>query len=224
MGNAIKNALAGMPPAHQPEIPLTPLPTHSAVEAQVAKKSKEMVQGKTEAKVKRLTAELEAARIELEQARQVLGERMGDGLDTSVAMDAMTKAESKIRMHEAGLIVWKEKGEAAQAELKKAEHQVLIEAEAAACERVLALGPRGEALFELVRQFAIDQAAAGEALRVTGGNDKYARPVSQIREQFDFFLRLASHHPRTINFPDALKMYESYTACLVAVCGMRAQP
>jgi hypothetical protein len=97
MGNAIKNALAGMPPAHLPEIPLTPPPTPSAVEAQVSKKSKEMFQGKTAAKVKRLTAELEAARIELEQAQQVLGERMGDGLDTSVAMDAMTLAESKVR-------------------------------------------------------------------------------------------------------------------------------
>jgi hypothetical protein len=106
--------------------------------------------------------------------------------------------------------------------LKEAERVAAIEAEAAACEHVLARGPRFEEVSTLVRQFAVDMARETEALRVAGGNEKYAYPVSQIRAQFEFFPRLASH-PRTTDFPSALKRYESFTACLVAVCGMRAQ-
>ena len=196
-------------------------PFAHASEASV--KGRQLLRGRTKAKIESLQADLEAARLTLAQAEQVVGDRLIEETDITAATEAMRQAGERVKTLELALIVAREKDAAAQDELQHAERQVVIEAEAAACERVLALGPRFEEVSALVRQFAVDMARETEALRVAGGNEKYAHPVRQIREQFEFFLRLASH-PRTTNFPSALKMYETFTACLVAVCGMRLKP
>jgi hypothetical protein len=204
----------------------TPAPPAAGSSAQAAEakvKGAQLLKGRTRAMVERLTEQVQDAQHARENAKRAAGELVSEGQDATAAMREMRQAHDRLDALEAALAVAIQKDGAAQADLKKAEHQVLIEAEAAACEHVLALGPRFEEVSALVRQFALDMARETEALRVAGGDDKYAYPVSQIRAQFEFFLRLASH-PRTTDFPSALKMYESFTACLVAICGMRSQP
>ena len=198
------------PFATQPEPPVY---ASAAVAAQVKLKQKQMRSGQTRAEVEQAMAKVEAAHKELLLSQSVAADE-----DSTTALQRMTRAEDDARDKEKKLTIAIRKDEAAQADLKQAEEQVAIEAEAAACERVLALGPRGEEVFAVVRQLAVDLARETEVLRSTGGNEKYAYIVSQILAQFEFFLRVASH-PRTTDCPSAFKKYESFTACVVALCG-----
>lgn len=102
---AIKSILAGF--THVQPTQSIPTSTPDAVKAQVVKKNKEMIQGKTEAQVNRLTHDLAEAQKAVEQARQTLGERMGDELDTSTALDELTQAESRVKALDAALQVAK---------------------------------------------------------------------------------------------------------------------
>jgi hypothetical protein len=57
-----------------------------ATTADDAAKGKQLLRGRAKAKVETLTAELDAARLTLAQAEQVLGERMDDARDTTAAI------------------------------------------------------------------------------------------------------------------------------------------
>jgi chromosome segregation ATPase len=207
--------------AKSKDSPSPPL-NHSLAAAEAKLAESRRLRERTKGKVETLTAQVEDARKILADGKRTLGERKGDGEDTTSITRTVKQAHDHLDALEAALVVAIQKDDTAQSELEEADRQVLIAAEAAACEGVLELGERSEEVYALVRQFAVDLARATEALRVAGGNEKYALSVNQILAQFEFFLRLASH-PRTTDYPSALKKYESFTACLVAVCGMRAQ-
>ena len=191
-----------------------------ANEANKAVKRWQLEQGRTRKRVEQLRDQLQLARVDLAQSEQTLGERMAEGLDSTTATEAMTRAVDHVRALEVALSVATDKDEAAHAALKQAELQVSIEAETAACAVVLALGPRWEEILAAVRQIAIDTALAADGMRVAGGNEKYAYGVNEITAQARLFMGLAMH-PLTNNghVPTAFMKYKTLTECLDAVCG-----
>jgi len=212
---SLKNALAKSSPA--------PSPAGSSMTAgndpHKNLKRWQLEGGRARKRVEELSSQLDAAR---QAFAQISRDSVGDErLDITAVTDAMTQAEKKVSALEAALKIALQREQAAEISLNNAEMEVKREARDAACERVLALGPRFEEVSAVVRQFAVDMARETEAMRVAGGNEEYASRVSKIWEQYDFFLRLASHL-RTTDFPSALKQYETFTDCLVAVCGVRA--
>ena len=116
----IKSVPAGMNPAHLSETPPASGSSASAAEASV--KGKQLLQGRTKARVESLTAELDAARRAFDQISHdsVADER----LDAVAVADAMTQAEEKVRALEAALKVAMQRDEDAQAALKHAEMKV----------------------------------------------------------------------------------------------------
>ena len=69
-----------------------------ATTADDAAKGKQLLRGRTKAKVETLIAELDAARLTLAQAEQVLGERMDDARDTTAAAEQLKQAEDRVRV------------------------------------------------------------------------------------------------------------------------------
>jgi len=178
----------------------------------------------TTSRVEALSVELQAARADLVQAEQAVGDCLVENLDITTATNAMKQTSDRVRVLEIAVANAIQKDEASQAALKQAERQVSIEAEAAACARVLSLGMKGEEIIAAVKQFAIDMAVATETLRQVGGNEKYAYSMNEIRGQFGLFLGLAKH-PLTNNghVSAAFMKYNTWTECLKKVCG-RPQP
>ena len=223
----IKSVLAGitpaLPAASPSQGPSSPASTPDVVKAQVHLKKTQLRRGTTKAQVERLTTDVAASQRAVEQARHILGELWVEGLDTAAATEALRQAEGQLREDQEALVVAQQKDDEAQRALTDAHRQATIEVEAAACARVLALGPRFEEVSALVRQLAVDTARETEALRVAGGTEKYAFAVNEIRKQFDLFLRLSGHSfTNNAHVPQAFMKYNTWTACLEAICGMRA--
>jgi hypothetical protein len=91
------------------------------VKSQVDLKHRQLRRGTTEKQVERLTTDLAKAHSELAQARQKLGEDMGDGRDTRAAMDELTRAESRVKALEAARTVAQHKDAEALRTLKDAQ-------------------------------------------------------------------------------------------------------
>jgi hypothetical protein len=199
-----------------------PVPSAPATEAKL--KGCQLARGRTRSRVESPTAELEAARLALAQAERTAGDQLIEEMDTTAATETMRAATDRVRILEAALASARQKDEAAQTDLKQAEHQVAIDAVSAACAVGLALGPRWEAIFAAVRQLAIDTARAGDGLCVVGGNEKYAYPVHEITMQASLFMGLAMHLlTNRGHVPTPFMKYKSLTECLEAVFG-RPQP
>src|ERR1043166_3528789 len=95
--------------------------TPAAAEASV--KGKQLLHGRTKARVESLTAELNAARQALTQAEQAVGEQLVEGLDATASTDAMKQAADQVRILESALVVATQKDEAAHTALKEAQSQ-----------------------------------------------------------------------------------------------------
>src|SRR4249920_2936728 len=156
----LKNPFAKTPPE---PTPISPSP---AAEASV--KGRQLARGRTRARFESLRAELEAARGVLAQS-----ERVDADEDSTAVLQRMTRAEEDVRDKEKELTIAIRKDEAALIALKDAERLVAVETEAAACADLLALAPEWEAVFLTVSQLAIKTASRTEALRVSGGNEKF---------------------------------------------------
>jgi hypothetical protein len=92
----------------------------------------QLEQGRTKKRVEDLTVQLDAARLALAQSERVLGERMVDELDVTTDTAEMKQAGDRVHVLEAALAVARQKDEAAQADLKRAEHPVANDAKFAA--------------------------------------------------------------------------------------------
>jgi hypothetical protein len=222
----IKSVLTRTPPTFPPAT-ADQASTPDAVKAQVAKKQKELSQGKTRARVESLRAELEAARHTLAQAERAVGDQLVEGLDATVATDTMKQASDRVRVLESALAVAIQKDEAAQADLKEAERQVAIDAEAAARASLNALAPRGEELLAAVNQYCAELARDKEAVRLARlaiGDERHSIDVAELARQFELFAARAAN-PLTGQglLPSRLMRFSSWSDCLAAVCGMRVR-
>jgi hypothetical protein len=119
MGTAIKNALAGMLPAHLSETPAT--------EASV--KGKQLLRGRTKATVDRLTGQVQDAQHAWENGKRAVGGLVSEGQDATEATQQMKRAHDLLDSLEAALVVAIQKDDAAKAALKNAEQQAQIEQE-----------------------------------------------------------------------------------------------
>ena len=132
-----------------------PLASVPAVEAAV--KGKQLLRGRTKARVESLTAELNAAQRELAQAKHTLGERMADELDITTATEAMRQVGDRVRVLESALAVARQRDDAAQASLKQAEEQVAIEAEVEVVARLKRVTLKADQLFVNLERLVVDE-------------------------------------------------------------------
>src|SRR5688572_9277773 len=88
MLNLMKNPFAKTSP--EP----TALPSVPASEASV--KGKQLLRGRTKARVESLRAELEAARLTLAEAEQAVGDRLVEELDITAATESMRQASDRV--------------------------------------------------------------------------------------------------------------------------------
>jgi len=114
-----KSVLAGISPTSTDPMPAS---GSSAPAADASVKAKQLLRGRTRARIETVTTDLEAARLAFARAEQLLGERMVDeGLDVAEVTVEMKGAKDRVRALESALAVAIQKDDAAQAELKRAE-------------------------------------------------------------------------------------------------------
>jgi hypothetical protein len=142
---ATKNPFANTPP----------LASVPAVEATV--KGKQLLRGRTKARVESLPAELDAARLSFAQAEQTLGERMVDDLDATTATEAVRQVGDRVRVLESALAVARQRDDAAQASLKQAEQQVAIEAEVEVVARLKRVSLKADRLLNDLERLVVDE-------------------------------------------------------------------
>jgi hypothetical protein len=174
-------------------------------------------------RVEELTGQLDAARSALEHARQVLGERMADELDTTTAMDELTQAESRVKALEAAVTSATQKDEAAQAELEQAERGLVIAEREEIHQRLCTMAGEAEELFIRIKLFRAELVRALTALRELGGpSERFGYGSNEIRLHFDHFMALANR-PASAAAADsgAFQKYPSWTNCVEVVCGRR---
>lgn len=199
-------------------------PASGVLDREDSLKGKRLLRGRTKARVESITAENEADRIAAEQVKHTLSEQLGNEQDTTETMSELAKIEGRIRAREAVLAIAVEKDIEAQRALANAARQASIAAEAAARARLAALGPRGEEILAAVTQFSADMEDAADALRLAGGNERYAYSMGEARAQWELFLGIAKRPPSTKGADSgAFRKYKTFTACVEAVCG-KAQP
>ena len=158
----------------------------SAPAAEDAVKGKQLLRGRTKARVASLRADVETVQLAFKQAERNVGERRAEELDVTAAIEELKQAGDRLRALEAALAFAIDKDDAAQRDLKDAERQASIEVEAAARTRLTALGPRGEEILAAGRQFSTDVALGTDALRLAGGNERYGYSVNEIYGQFNY--------------------------------------
>jgi len=139
----------------------------------------------------------------------------------------MQRAEGRVRAFEVALTVAKQKDEAAQAELSNAKRQVASDSLAEAETRLNLHGPKGEKLFTALEEFCIDVSRDKEAVRLARlamGDERHFIDVAEVARQFELFAARAAN-PLTGQgrLPERLMRFPSWSACLEAVCGMKAR-
>lgn len=217
----LKNPFAKSTPATEPA-------GSSMPEADKALKLWELEQGRTRKRVEELTGQLDTARRTFADAKQAYGEREIEGVDTSEAEAAMQRAEGRVRALEVALTIAKQKDEAAQAERNNAKRQVVSDSLVEAAARLNAHGPEGDALFTALEEFCIDVSRDKEAVRLARlamGDERHTVDVAELSRQFELFVARAAN-PLTGQgiLPSRLMRFSSWSDCLAAVCGVKAQP
>jgi len=197
-------------------------PTHSATEAEACMYGQREALERAYKAYETKTAELTQARSHLVALGREEGQKEADGEDALDTTQAVQAAAITVKRLESAVAVLLQRTQEAEVALKNAQLLATVEAEAAACARVLALGPKGEALFVAVAEFVAEEYRETEALRVAGGNERYTQAVGEIRAQFELFLGIAKRPPSTKGADSgAYRKYENFTACLAATCGTR---
>lgn len=107
----------------------TTTPGPSATTADDSVKGKQLLRGRTKARVESITAENEADRIAAEQVKHTLSEQLGNEQDTTETMSELAQIEGRIRAREAVLAIAVEKDCAAQVALTDATRQAAIAAD-----------------------------------------------------------------------------------------------
>jgi hypothetical protein len=120
---AIKSILAGLTPTSSNPKPPASVSASApdSIAAQVVKKHREMSQGRTEAQVKRLRAELAAAERAFTEAETAEGECLVEARDATAATETRRKADDRVRAVKAALSVAIEKNQTALDALTDAE-------------------------------------------------------------------------------------------------------
>jgi hypothetical protein len=153
---SLKNPFAKSAPAPEPAESSMPAGDRNL-------KRWELEAGRTRKRVEELTSQLDTARLPLADAKQLLGERMSEELDTGTAIDELTRAESRVKALDAALTVARQKDAAAQTELNHANRQVASEAEDEAVAVLKASALKMEKLLCGEVKLAADELAAALA-------------------------------------------------------------
>ena len=213
----IRSVLAGLTPAPA-EPPAPPSPADETIAAQVSKKQKELLQGKTAAQLERLRADLDEAQLAREQAETAEGECLVDGRDPSEATAARHQAADRLRVLESAVKIAIQKDETAQAQLREAEQDLASAAQEAARQDLLELAEEGEELFVRIKLLREDVVRAANAANAVGGIADWGRRESL--DYLDFFLKIANRS-RSADAADSgsFRKYPTWTYCLRYVCG-----
>ena len=104
----------------------TPLPSPQAMEASV--KGKQLLRGRTKARVESLRAEVATARTAVTDVKRTIGERRDSDLDITAVTEELRQVEGHLQALEAALAFAIQKDEAAQADLRHGETEARREA------------------------------------------------------------------------------------------------
>lgn len=213
----IRSVLAGLTPAPA-EPPAPPSPADETIAAQVSKKQKELLQGKTAAQLERLRADLDEAQLAREQAETAEGECLVDGRDPSEATAARHQAADRLRVLESAVKIAIQKDETAQAQLREAEQDLASAAQEAARQDLLALAEEGEEILIRLKMLRAAVVRAAAAAREVGGIEAWGQ-----RESIDYltFFLTRANRSAAADAADsgAFMKYPSWTTCLQYVCG-----
>ena len=170
--------------------------TPAAAEASV--KGKQLLHGRTKARVESLTAELNAARQALTQAEQAVGEQLVEGLDATASTDAMKQAADQVRILESALVVATQKDEAAHTALKEAQSQIAIQAEVNAVAQVKTVSLKVDQMLVDLERLIVDQLSpamnmARGILATSGIRDGELNFLPKLPSVFKQLLLLSTH-------------------------------
>ena len=187
---ATKNPFAKSPPVTQP--------TPSVLAAEDLLKGRQLLRGRTRAKVDALKAQVEDARKSRADAKQTLGERMGDGEDVTSITRTVREAHDRLDALEAALAVAIQKDESALADLREAERQEKIEKEVAAVAHLKRVLLKVDQLFLDLEPLTVDEVspalnAARLLLTASGMRDGELNFLSKVPLEFKRHLLCAVH-------------------------------
>jgi len=176
--------------------------------------------GRARKRVEEFSSQLDAARIELEQARQALGERMGDGLDTSAAETVLTQTQEKVRALESALAVAIQKEDAAQTALKRASRVAAIEAEVQVVAHLKSVSLKVDQLLIDLERLVVDELGpslndARLILTNSGIRDGELNFLTEGKLLFKQHLLLSVHTLLGKGFvPVNMRKYERWSQCI----------
>lgn len=220
---SMKNLLSR---AHDKDLTAPALPAAPSPAAEALVKGRQLLRGRTRAKVEALTAQLEAANASATQLKQRVGECVVDERDATTLMEELRQAEARVHALEAALAVAIQKDEDVQGQLRQAERQGLDDAVAEAETRLNARGPEGERLFTTLEEFCRAVARDKEALRlarVAAGVEPHFVDVAELPREFGRAAARAGHPLTGTGLrPSRLMPFASWIACVEKVCGVKA--
>lgn len=136
---------------------------------------KRLAAGRTTAKVKTLTNDLDVTRKEVAALERQLGDVFGDGLDVTAVQDALKNAEARVRLLELALSSAMEKDRAAQAGLKAAQHAAELSTETDALTHLKEKGVKFDNILYQLETFLVQELVpALDAARAVSGNGSQA--------------------------------------------------
>lgn len=159
----------------------------SITAADKAVKRWQLEYGRTRKRVEDFSSQLDAAR---EAFAKISIESVADELlDVTAVADAMTQAREKVQALEAAQKVAQQRDDAAQAALKQAQSQVLIEAEAAALARLRAVALLGDRILGELESWVRNElspslAAAYAAAATCGRSEGQTAFLHAFRQAF----------------------------------------
>ena len=217
--SALKNVIEKLTPTLPAEPPsASPSLADLTIAAQVVKKQKQLLQGKTAALLDRLRADLDEAQLAREQAETAEGECLVDGRDATAETDAMHRASDHVRALESALKIAIQKDDAAQADLEQAEQDLASAVQEAARQDLLALAEEGEEILIRLKMLRAAVVRAAAAAREVGGIEAWGQ-----RESIDYltFFLTRANRSAAADAADsgAFMKYPSWTTCLQYVCG-----
>lgn len=172
----------------QPEPPSQPTPSVTA--AIDALRGKQMLRGRTKARVESVTAELDTAELQLERARQALAD--DDLEDPTTAMESMAQAEERVRMLKSALTVAQHKDDEARAAEQDAKHAAEVEGKVAAVTHLKTVAEEtDQKLADLERHLTSRLCPAIDGARLAMGPGIESNFVTKVTLEFGESLKRA---------------------------------
>jgi chromosome segregation ATPase len=194
---------------------------HNQAESTATLQGAQKALGRANKALETKTDELKAAQVRLSELDLAIGQTLADDGDASADIQERQSLQSRIQQLESATAVLRQRRAEADAALKNDERGVAASAIVEARMSLLALAPEWEKVFVTVNQLAIETASRTDRLRVVGGNEKYARAVTEISRQVGLFagvnLSPVTGHGR---LPERLMRYETLTACFESLCNV----